>query len=791
MPARFARLLRALAPLAGVLLLALATPALAQQPVSSGPLAQLEPARLELDQVEATLRREDLSVRVLNDLGQTVAALRQELRARIAEIEPRFAQVDVRLKQLGPPPAGGAPAEDAAITAERVRLAQAYSELDAALKQARLLAVRAEQLNDRITERRRAIYAEALFERGASALDPRFWVAVAQALPNDVRSMGIVLRSWGSFLEDNADLPRTAAALVSLVAFALAWHAVVRWARRRAAAVAQPETRLVQASAAVWAFLRAALAGPVAVAVVLAVVETFGLMPQRIDDIATALLAAIVVASFSRGIALALFAPDAPERRLVPLSARSAETIARHYVWAARGLALAIFLHLTHKALAAPPILIVGANAALAATVLALLVHLLYRLRPRGTDGATPLSRLLWIRTPAWVVAAAIAVALAAGYHAFAYFLAERLVAGVAVLGALYLLVRVVDALFTEPLSPDAAAGRAVLINLGIDPQRVGFIGVLFAGVIRLLLGLTALLLLLGPWQVTTSDFLEPVRSLALGVRIGEVSISLGAVTGALVILGVGLLATRGLRRWLETQLLPRTSLEASLQLSVATIAGYVGIIAIIALALAQLGIDLQKIAFIAGALSVGIGFGLQSIVSNFVSGLILLAERPIRVGDLIVVKGEEGKVRRISVRATEIETADQGSVIVPNSELITGLVKNWTHVTTWGRIVLKVGVAYDSDPDAVRDILMACTREHPQVVTSPEVSVQLAGLGENALIFEVYAVVLDLAKAGSIKSDIHFAVLRRFRAAGIRVAPPQREVRLLDGTPAAEPKPA
>src|SRR5207244_114303 len=105
-----------------------------------------------------------------------------------------------------------------------------------------------------------------------------------------------------------------------------------------------------------------------------------------------------------------------------------------------------------------------------------------------------------------------------------------------------------------------------------------------------------------------------------------------------------------------------RTSLEPSLQQSVATIAGYVGVIAAITLALAQLGIDLQKIALIAGALSVGIGFGLQSIVSNFVSGLILLAERPIRVGDQIVVKGEEGKVRRISVRATEIETADQGS---------------------------------------------------------------------------------------------------------------------------------
>ena len=152
------------------------------------------------------------------------------------------------------------------------------------------------------------------------------------------------------------------------------------------------------------------------------------------------------------------------------------------------------------------------------------------------------------------------------------------------------------------------------------------------------------------------------------------------------------LVVTRVVQRWLELELLPRTTIEPSLQLSIATIFGYVGAIAAIALALTGLGFDLQKIALIAGALSVGIGFGLQSIVSNFVSGLILLTERPIRVGDSIVVKGEEGWVRRVRVRATEIETFDRASVIIPNSELITGVVKNWTRANTLARIVVKVG---------------------------------------------------------------------------------------------------
>ena len=154
---------------------------------------------------------------------------------------------------------------------------------------------------------------------------------------------------------------------------------------------------------------------------------------------------------------------------------------------------------------------------------------------------------------------------------------------------------------------------------------------------------------------------------------------------------------------------MPHTAIEPSLRMSIVTIIGYVGFIVAVVVALGEIGIDPQKIALIAGALSVGIGFGLQSIVSNFVSGLILLAERPIRVGDQIVVKGDEGFVRRISVRATEIETFDKASVIIPNSELITGVVKNWTHSNTLGRLNIKVSVSYDCDADKVIETLKAC----------------------------------------------------------------------------------
>jgi potassium-dependent mechanosensitive channel len=299
-----------------------------------------------------------------------------------------------------------------------------------------------------------------------------------------------------------------------------------------------------------------------------------------------------------------------------------------------------------------------------------------------------------------------------------------------------------------------------------------------------------AIVVALGPRGLTAYEVFGRLQETLLGASIVGITISFGAILGAVLLLLFGLLATRAVQRWLERQFLPRTSLDLSLQHSISAIIGYVGVIAVGTLALAEAGIDLQKIALIAGALSVGIGFGLQSVVSNFVSGLILLAERPIRVGDSIVVKGEEGWVRRIRVRATEIETFERATVIIPNSELITGVVKNWTHANTMGRIILKIGVGYDSDPEQVRDLMLECADEHPQVVDVPPPRALLLNFGDSALEFELRCVVADFDRSLIVKSDLYFAILKRLRAAGISIPFPQREVRLLGerATPLARP---
>jgi len=197
------------------------------------------------------------------------------------------------------------------------------------------------------------------------------------------------------------------------------------------------------------------------------------------------------------------------------------------------------------------------------------------------------------------------------------------------------------------------------------------------------------------------------------------------------------------------------------------------------AFAISTLGFSFSNIAIIAGALSVGIGFGLQNIVNNFVSGVILLIERPIKVGDWVVVGQHQGYVTRISVRATEVETFERASVVIPNSELLSGSVVNWTHRDKYGRVDVRVKVAHGSDTEKVRDILLACADEHREILAWPAPLVLFREFGDSALIFDLQGYVVDVENRANVASDLNFAIDKAFRAAGVEMPFPQRDLTL------------
>jgi small-conductance mechanosensitive channel len=274
--------------------------------------------------------------------------------------------------------------------------------------------------------------------------------------------------------------------------------------------------------------------------------------------------------------------------------------------------------------------------------------------------------------------------------------------------------------------------------------------------------------LILLSWGFSFADTASWLKALLFGFEIGQVRISLARIVFALLLFFAFYFATRLLQRWLKGTVLQPTRMDAGIAHSIHTGIGYAGIGIAALIAISYGGLDITNLAIVAGALSVGIGFGLQSIVNNFVSGLILLVERPVKVGDWIVVKENEGHVRRISVRSTEIETFDKASVIVPNSDLIQHAVKNWTHRNSLGRTTITVKTPVSSDPDQVREILLKAADECAAVLKHPAPQATFDHFSKDALEFSLNAVVPDVNRAAAVETELRTAVFKAFKSAGI-----------------------
>lgn len=747
----------------------------------------LDAAKSTLDEIDETLKS-DLLDETLADIRRRLTPLRSDLRGAVETLESNLNEVVSHLKQLGEPPASDDTPEDPNIVTERERLTEQQGEFESTLKNARYLATRADDVSNKVNELRRGLFARELFARSAGLFNPAFWRDVSDAIPAEAARLGQLLRAWWISARDNGSRGAWIGAILTLLGFAVVAVLVVRWWRARLYGEA-PSTRFHRASQALLVMVGETAAMPAVLTVVVLVLDNYGLMPSWIRNIGVGLATAVATATFGRGVAHGLFAPAWPQWRLFDWSDLEASRFAAHLTWSARILGLAIFLNVLHRTTAAPIALTVATSALLALGVALIGAHLIWRATAVGTgaEAATgPGQRGL--RVLLIVAVAVIAISLAAGYIALAAFMSGRLVVALALAGGFVVANTYIDALFTDLLAGDSERARAVAALLGVSRRGLDLLATLFSAATRLTLLVLAVLAVIGPWGVFADDMFAALAEAAFGWHVAGVSVSIQTVFGAIGILLLGILAVRSVQRWLTRSFLPRTALDPGLQHSISALFGYAGLIAVLSAVLGAIGIDLQKIALIAGALSVGVGFGLQSIVSNFVSGLILLAERPIRVGDLVNVKNEEGIVRRISVRATEIETFDRASVIIPNSEFITGVVKNWTHANTLGRITLKVRVAFGSDVERVRSILSACALENPKVLRSPPPGVYLMGFGDIGLDFELRCILANVEDALSAKSDLHVAVLHRFRDEGIRIPQPGHEEQV-PGLPPVGPR--
>ena len=390
---------------------------------------------------------------------------------------------------------------------------------------------------------------------------------------------------------------------------------------------------------------------------------------------------------------------------------------------------------------------------------------------------------VFWQRARVFIAILVLAIPLSAtaGYVALSSLFAKQLVL-TAVLLMLVKVLRSISADFIEELlNAETLVGAKIQDALALTSEGRDMLRFWLKLALNTLILLAGAITFLILWGAAGDDLTNWINKAFFGFKVGSITISISDIFMAILLFTAILVGTRILQRVLELQILLRTRLNAGIQNSILAMLGYIGFILAMLIAISTLGVDLSKLAIFAGALSVGIGFGLQNVVNNFVSGLILLAERPIKVGDWVVVGDRQGYVKKINVRATEIMTFDRASVFIPNSNLIANPVLNWTHADKTGRVIIPVGVAYGSDTNKVRDILFAIAKDHPKVMVNPAPSVIFKGFGNSALDFELRAFLKEVDQIMSVTSDLCFAINDTFRLQNIDIPFPQQDVHWKD----------
>ena len=374
-------------------------------------------------------------------------------------------------------------------------------------------------------------------------------------------------------------------------------------------------------------------------------------------------------------------------------------------------------------------------------------------------------------------------VAVLFGYQNFAGYVIHGITRSALALSILWILVWLVSISFNYLSQEDTPAAANLRRTFGAsrDASRsgLGFMQL----IADLVLWLSLVVYLIYVWDESGTTLDRLIELVVRGGTVGQLQLVPAQIIGGILVFAALLVVIGWTKRWIDRRWLQHIVIERGAREALITLFGYVAFVLALLIGLTQAGVDLGGLAIVSGALALGIGFGLQEIANNFVSGLILLFERPIRTGDFVTVGDIEGFVRKISIRATEIETLDNQNVLVPNSELVSGRVVNWVLRDTYGRLRLTVGVAYGSDVELVREILEQIGREHPEVITdgrAPAPRALFMGFGDSSLDFELRCRINRIDRRFTVISDLNFSVDAAFREAGISVPFPQRDLHIV-----------
>jgi small-conductance mechanosensitive channel len=758
-----------------------------QAPVEGPTLAQLNDQLDQIRQKVSGSANDDL----LSDLRQAALQVQKQADALVAQQAGSIEHLDDQLNILGPVQ----PDEPQAISSQRKTLTTQKKTLVDDERQTNTLSQSARDLASQIFSLRRSLFDSQITTRSASPLSSVFWSTMIRPTDDDLGRLH-------GLLDDIKRASNTALApgkrlffFCVVVGALLIWVAgrrllehlliwlMIRWL---------PEGRLRRSALALSVGLTTVLTIGAATSLLRWGIDTNAVLSADVFNLLNQMQTLIIFCAFILALGRALLMLSHPSWRLPQIPDQIAEAIGHFPILLALALMIIGTQERINSVIASTLALTVAVNGltALAVSLVFLFALLRYRRtrRRQGLERLPGFAGLIPFVVAVWVGFSLLA--LLSGYLTLAYFLTVKLLWMSVVSATGYLLIACFGDICETLLSPKQPGGQALGAALGLSPNHQAQASTVLAGIGRTLLLFTAIVLAFMPSGSSPGELLEGFTQLDFGNKsLGGLNVAPSDILMAVAVLILGMLGIRVLKEWLGERLLPETNMDAGMRASLVTLVGYIGVVLLAVVVMSTLHVSLTNLTWVVSALSVGIGFGLQAIVQNFISGLILLTERPVKVGDWVSLAGVEGDIRRINVRATEIQMSDRSTVIVPNSQFITQNVRNVTMGNALGVVGITLTLPLNTDVLQIRDLLLQAFTEHEAILDTPAPSVSFKDLTTTGVIISVSGYVNSPRSVGGARSDLLFTVLGRLREAGIALSLPQSMVLITENGEKVQPE--
>lgn len=759
-----------------------------QAPVVKEP--SLEDLNEQLDQIrqKVTVKAND---DLLSNLRQAALQVQKQADSLVARQAADIEKLDDQLNILGPVQ----PDEAQSLTSQRKTLTAQKNALVNDERQTNTLSQSARDLATQIFSLRRSLFDSQISTRTASPLSSAFWSTLIRPTDDDLGRLQGLLADVRAVFDSVLSPEKRTLFITVLIGALLIWIVVRRLLERlliQGMVRWLPEGRLRRSALALAVGLSTILTITVATSLLRWGVVSNAVLSNDVLNLLDQLQTLITFCAFIVGLSRALLMLPHPSWRLPQIPDQIATAMGRFPTVLALALMIIGTQERINSVIASSLALTVAVNGltALAVSLVFFFALLRYRRVRRkyelerlpGFAGLVPFIVAVWVGLSL--------LALLSGYLTLAYFLAVKLLWVSVVASTAYLLIACFGDICETLLSPKQPGGMALGSALGLSARHQAQASTVLAGIGRTLLLLTAVLLAFMPSGSSPGELLQSFIQLDFTNKsLGNLNIVPGDILLALACLVIGLLSVRVLKEWFGERLLPETSMDAGMQASLVTLIGYIGFVLVVGVVMSTLHISLTNLTWVVSALSVGIGFGLQAIVQNFISGLILLTERPVKVGDWVSLAGVEGDIRRINVRATEIQMSDRSTVIVPNSQFITQNVRNVTMGNALGVVGITLTLPLETDVLQIRELLLQAFGEHEAILDAPAPSVTFKDLTNSGLIISASGYVNSPRSVGGARSDLLFTVLGRLRELGVALSAPQSMVLINEGLSKERPE--